>query len=132
VQSVHVVSFDAVEAQLQAQAHTSEFDVAAWRQVVFSLSLSTHVTSLSTHDTPRDAVSSLIAQARVLSFESVRRAAASASPSHRTLIIADDTMHLTSMRRSLWSVARDCAAAIRCNPCPRSAPPFCFSASGHK
>ena len=57
--SVHVVSFDAVEAQLQAQAHTSQFDVAAWRQVFFPLN--THDISLNTYDTPRDAVSSLIA-----------------------------------------------------------------------
>jgi hypothetical protein len=52
VHAVHVVSFDAVEAQLLAQAHTSQFDVAAWRQVLFSL---------NSYDTPRFAVSSLIA-----------------------------------------------------------------------
>jgi hypothetical protein len=61
-------------------------------------------------------------QARRVSFESIRSAAAAATAANRTLCIADDTLHLPSMRRSLWSIARECAAAIRCNPPP---PPPC-------
>jgi hypothetical protein len=45
IQTIRLVSFDAVEAQLQPQSETSEFDVAAWRQVPLSPSLALNRTT---------------------------------------------------------------------------------------
>ncbi len=53
-------------------------------------------------------------QARAMSFDRIRASAAAASPANRTLVIADDTLHLPSMRRVLWNIARQTSAAIRC------------------
>ena len=44
IQTIRLVSFDAVEAQLQPQSETSQFDVAAWRQVPLSPSLALYRT----------------------------------------------------------------------------------------
>jgi hypothetical protein len=36
IHTVRVVSFDAVEAELQSQSQSAPFDVAAWRQVMYT------------------------------------------------------------------------------------------------
>ena len=117
IQTIHLVSFDAVEAQLQPQTETSQFDVAAWRQVPLSPYLALNRTSHALQSSRRPHP---LSQARLVSFESIRQYATAASPSNPTLIIADDTLHLQSMRRSLWTIARECSAAIRCQPHPLS------------